>query len=57
MDRQGLTPLLPAVMHLQNPGATPVLTTGHVIRLFKARVTTLATAVVDFGVFWEAGER
>ena len=50
MDRQGPMPLLPAVVHLENPRATYVLTSGHVIRFLGARVTTLATAVVYFCV-------
>ena len=44
MDRQGPMPLLPAVVHLENPRATYVLTCGHVILFLGARVTTLATA-------------
>ena len=48
MDRQGPMPLLPAVVHLENPRATYVLTSGHMIRFIGARVTTLATAAVFF---------
>ena len=56
MDRQGPMPLLPAVVHLENPRATYVLTSGHMTRCIGARVTTLATAVVYFCVFWEGGK-
>ena len=55
-EGQGPTPLLLAVMRLEDPRATSILSSGHVIRLFRYFLptrawVTLAIAVVYFFLY------